>query len=471
MKAQSPYEPTLARALTHALNHLARLEQTPVAATTTLEELRGRLAQPLPTEGMAPEAVIDSLVADTQGGVLGTQGGRFFGWVIGGSLPAALAADWLTASWDQNAALYACGPAEAVLEEICGIWLKEVLQLPATASFALVTGCQMAHVTCLAAARHALLARRGWSVEDDGLAGAPVIRMLSSNQRHGSIERAVRLLGLGQRHVVDLPVDAQGRLAPATLAAALRESTAPTIVILQAGDLNIGAYDPFAELIPLAHEHEAWVHVDGAFGLWANASPAHQHLLAGVGQADSWATDGHKWLNVPYDCGYAFVADPEAHRSAMSHRASYLVHAADARDQIDWTPEWSRRGRGVATYAALRQLGRNGIAELVARTSRHAQALTRGIGALPGAELVWESAVNQGLVRFLAPSPGASAADHDRRTDEVIAAILATGEAFFGGTTWRGMRCMRISVCNWQTSESDVVRTIAAVAQVLEKGV
>jgi glutamate/tyrosine decarboxylase-like PLP-dependent enzyme len=467
--AAAPYRPALERALAHALAHLDGLDDAPVTATATLAELRDRFARPLPEEGTDAARVIDELVADAAGGILGSAGGRFFGWVIGGAVPAALAADWLTATWDQNAALYACGPAEAVIEEACGAWLKELLGLPADAGFALVTGCQAAHVTCLAAARHALLARRGWDVERDGLAGAPPLRILTSGERHGSIERAVRLLGLGSACVVDLPTDKDGRLRPDTLTAALdARGDGLTIVLLQAGDLNIGAYDPFAALIPLAHAREAWVHVDGAFGLWAAASPDHRHLLAGVAGADSWATDGHKWLNVPYDCGYAFVADAVAHRAAMSHRASYLTHDDDARDQIDWNPEWSRRGRGVATYAALRQMGRGGIADLVARSCRHAAALARGIGALDGAELVWEPQVNQGLVRFLDPRPGATDADHDRRTDATIAAILASGEAFFGGTTWRGRRCMRVSVCNWQTGDADVTRAIVAARRALE---
>ncbi len=328
----------------------------------------------------------------------------------------------------------------------------------------------MAHVTCLAAARHALLTRQGWDSEHDGLCGAPRIRVLSSSERHGSIERAARLLGLGSRCVVDLLVDERGCLQPTTLSKALAEHPdLPTIVLLQAGDLNIGAYDPFAELIPLAKEAHAWVHIDGAFGLWAAASPAYRHLLTGVEQADSWATDGHKWLNVPYDCGYAFIAHPEAHHRSMSHRASYLTHAQDARDQIDWNPEWSRRGRGVATYAALRQLGREGVADLIERCCRHAHTLVTQIGTLPGAELVWEPQINQGLVRFLDPKPHATSADHDRRTDAVIAAITQTGEAFFGGTTWQGQRCMRVSVCSWQTNEADVGRAVAATQRVLQQ--
>jgi glutamate/tyrosine decarboxylase-like PLP-dependent enzyme len=464
MDRSSPYRDPLEHALMHALAHLDHLDDAPVPATATLPELRSRLARALDENGVDAVRVIDDLAVDCAGGIIGSAGGRFFGWVVGGTVPAALAADWITAAWDQNAALYAAGPAEAVIEEVCGAWLKDLLGLPSTASFALVTGSQMAHVVCLAAARHALLAARGWDVGRRGLVGAPDLRILTSDQRHGSIERAVRLLGLGSDCIVPLATNGDGELRADTLAEGLgRAPTQPTIVLLQAGDLNIGAFDPFEDLIPLARAHGAWVHVDGTFGLFAAASPRYRPYLTGVERADSWAVDGHKWLNVPYDCGYAFVADPRPHRAAMSHRASYLVHAAEARDQMDWTPEWSRRGRGVATYAAIRELGRRGIADLVERTCRHAHALATGIAALPGAELVWEPRINQGLVRFLSARPDATDADHDRKTDAVIAAILATGEAFFGGTTWRGKRCMRISVCNWGTNEADVARSVAAV--------
>jgi len=240
-------------------------------------------------------------------------------------------------------------------------------------------------------------------------------------------------------------------------------------VVLQAGDINIGAFDPFDQLIPLAKRYGAWVHIDGAFGLWAAASSEYRHLVNGIASADSWATDGHKWLNVPFDCGYAFVANPEAHRACMSQRAAYLTHAAEARDEIDWNPEWSRRARGFSTYAALRQLGRNGIADLVERCSEHASSLVTLIGTLPGAEILWQPVINQGLVRFLDARPDARDEDHDRRTDRMIAAIVATGEAFFGGTTWRGRRAMRVSVCNWQTSDEDVQRSARAVAKVLQE--
>jgi glutamate/tyrosine decarboxylase-like PLP-dependent enzyme len=459
---------TLETASRHALAHLENLDRGAVRPTADLHTLRSRLDKPLGDDGVAPDQVVDELAAGVEGGIVGNAGGRFFGWVIGGSLPAALAADWLASTWDQNATLYASGPAAAIVEEIAGEWLKQILCLPAHASFAFTTGCQMAHVTCLAAARHALLARRGWDLEQDGLHGAPRIRILSSGERHGSIDRAIRLLGLGRSQVTYLPAGSQGTLESGVLEQALREDpVAPVIVLLQAGDINTGAYDPFETLIPLAKQYGAWVHVDGAFGLWAAASPRYRHLTAGVAAADSWATDGHKWLNVPFDCGYAFIADVEAHRAAISHHAPYLTHQSGARDAIDWTPEWSRRARGFPTYAALRQLGRDGIRALVERCCDHARSLVMGIGGLPGAEVVWEPLVNQGLVRFLDSKPSASEEDHDRRTDELIAAIVDAGEAFFSGTTWRGRRAMRVSVCNWRTSDDDVRRTLSSVAKVL----
>jgi glutamate/tyrosine decarboxylase-like PLP-dependent enzyme len=411
------------------------------------------------------EQVIDDLVRDAGGGIMASGSGRFFGWVIGGALPAALAADWLTAAWDQNGASYASSPAEAVVEEVCGAWLKDLLRLPRGASFGLVTGCQLAHVTALAAARHQLLAARGVDVERDGLAGAPPIRVLTTEQRHGSLVRAVRLLGLGDGAIEMVPHDAAGRMDPAGLRDALdRRPDAPVIVCLQAGDINTGIFDPFAVIIPRAHEARAWVHIDGAFGLWAAASERYRHLLDGAEHADSWATDAHKWLNVPFDCGLVFCAHPLAHAAGLAIDESYLVAPeGDGRDQKSWNPEWSRRGRGFAVYAAIRSLGRQGSAEIVDRCCRCAMRLVVEIGALPGVEVLAEPVLNQGLVRFVDP-----AGDHDGRTDEVIRRIQAAGVTWFGPTTWHGCRAMRISVVNWRTSDADVDSALASVQAALD---
>jgi glutamate/tyrosine decarboxylase-like PLP-dependent enzyme len=463
----SPDRAALERAFGHALAHLERLDSDPVAAPASLDELRRALGRSLPERGLAAAQVVDELVADTARGLNGSQGGRFFGWVIGGGLPAAMAADWLATVWDQNAGVYPCAPAASVVEEIAGAWLKALFELPAEASFAFVTGTQMAHVTCLAAARHAVLAARGWDVARQGLFGAPPIRILANADRHGSVDRAIRLLGFGSDALEELPVDAAGKVAPETLSRALAGADGPAIVVLQAGELNLATFDPFETLAPIARAAGAWVHVDGAFGLWAKVSPAHRHLAAGLELCDSWTVDGHKVLNVPYDCGFAVVRDSVAHRAAMALETSYLPDVEGARDQIDWGPDFSRRARGFAVYAALRQLGREGVAELVARLCRHANALASRIGALPGAELIAASGLNQGLVRFLAETPGATDADHDQRTDAVIAAINASGEALVGGVTWRGRRAMRLSVCNWRTTDADVDRTIAAAQRAI----
>lgn len=463
------YTPLLQETTEHALAYLNGLSTASVSASLTLEQLRQRFDRPLPDGAADPRLVISQLVRDVEGGLTGSAGGRFFAWVIGGTVPAALAADWLTSTWDQNAGMFAVAPAAAVVEEACGRWLLELLQLPPSASFALVTGCQMAHVTCLAAARNAVLARHGWDVEQRGLIGAPAIRVVTGDQRHGTIERALRLLGLGRDCIVDIPVAANGQLTAAALEPVLATHPhLPTIVLLQAGDLNTGSFDPFPEVIPVAHRHGAWVHVDGAFGLWAAASPTHRHLTAGVAQADSWATDGHKWLNVPYDCGYAIVADRAAHYRAMTHHAHYLSHSDVARDQVDWNPEYSRRGRGFATYAAIASLGRDGIAQLVADCCRHAHALVTTAAHLPGVQALHIPHLNQGLLRFLDPRPGATEEDHDKHTEAITARITASGEAFFACTTWRGRRCMRVSVCGWQTTDDDVVRALAAIKRAVQ---
>ncbi len=451
----------------HAKHYLDGLDNVSVAATVSREELLARFEVPLARAGLPAEQVVGDLVRAAQGGLLGNVGGRFFAWVIGGVLPSALAADWLATTWDQNAAIYATSPAASVVEEVAGKWLLDVLRLPATASFAFTTGCQMAHFTALAAARDHLLAQVGWQVGEQGIAGSPPIRVIGSAVRHVSVDRALRYLGIGARQIIALPVNAEGAISPETLEAVLAEGDGPTIVALNAADLNTGAFDPFATLIPLAHRHGAWVHVDGAFGLFARVSDRFVSLVAGMELADSWATDCHKWLNVPQDCGFAAVRHRDAHRRAFTIHDSYFVGEEAARDQIDWSPEWSRRARGFGVYAALRELGRDGLAALVERHCDQCDALVRGIGALPGAEVVCAARLNQGLVRFLDPRPEATATDHDTQTDRIVEAINRGGEAFFGPVTWRGRRAMRISVVNWRTTEADVIRTVAAVAQAL----
>jgi len=456
MPTETSDRSALERAAEHAFAFLDSLDSRSVATTASLAELRERLGRPLAERGIPATQVIDELVADADAGILGSQGGRFFSWVIGGGTPAAMAADWLTTVWDQNAGIYACSPAAMVVEEVAAGWLTDLFDLPVGTSVGFVTGAQMAHMTCLAAARHAVLRDRGWDVERKGLAGAPPIRVLANADRHGSVDRAVRYVGIGSDAIQPLAVDDGGRVRPETLRAALAASPDPAIVVLQAGELAV--FDPFEELAPIARAAGAWTHVDGAFGLWAKASPTHRHLVRGLELCDSWTTDSHKYLNVPYDSGLAFVRDAEAHRAAMTLSTSYLPAGGAARDAIDWTPEFSRRARGFAVYAALRELGREGVADLVERTSRHAQTIAMGIGAMAGAELIAVSGLNQGLVRF----------GDDARTDAVIAAVNATGEAFFGGVTWRGRRAMRISACNWRTTEADVERTLAAVRKIVD---
>ncbi len=450
-----------------AYEWLAGLDEHPVGASATADELRAKLTKPLTDDGVDPVEVINDLARDVEGGLHAVGGPRFFGWVMGGQTPASLGADWLCSTWDQNAGMFAVAPATAIVEEIAGEWLKDVLRLPKSASFAFVTGCQAAHTTCLAAARNALLTRRGWDVEAEGLAGSPQIRILSSTEMHATVTRAARLLGVGAKAVELITVDDDGRLPPDALRAKLAESDLPTIVVLLAGDLNLGRFDDFEALVPIAHKAGAWVHVDGAFGLWAAVSERRRHLLKGIERCDSWATDAHKWLNVPYDSGLAFVADSDAHLRAMTQRASYMIEADAVREQVDFNPEFSRRGRGFAVYAALRELGRRGLEDMIDRTSDFCRDIAYGIGALDGAERLTDPEINQALVRFLDPRPGASEVDHARRTDAVIAAINGSGEAFFGPVTWRGKRAMRISVVSWRTRAEDVARTVEAVRAAL----
>jgi len=432
---------------------LESLDERPVWPPASVDELRRALGGPLPSEPTDPLTVVEELAAAADRGVVAMPGGRYFGFVIGGSVPAALAADWLTSVWDQNAGLVVGGPAAAIAEEVAGEWLKELFGLPPATSFAFVTGCQMAHVTCLAAARQAVLERVGWDVERRGLVGAPPLRVFAGGKRHVTVDRALRLIGLGSESTVPVATDEQGRLPPRALEAALAEHEGPAIVCAQVGEVNTGSVDALPEIAELARQAGAWLHVDGAFGLWAAASQELRGLIEGVDEADSWATDAHKWLNVPYDCGLAFVAHPEAHRAAMAMTAEYLVVDSEAaRDAMDWTPEFSRRARGVAVYAALRSLGRSGVAELVERCCRHARRFGEELGRLPGCEILNDVVLNQVLMRF---------AD-DATTRAVLETVQRSGEAWMSGTTWDGRFAIRISVSNWRTSDEDVARTVAA---------
>jgi glutamate/tyrosine decarboxylase-like PLP-dependent enzyme len=436
-----------------AAEFLEGLDERPVWPPASVEELRAALDGDLQDAPRDPLEVVEELARASDPGVVAIPGGRYFGFVIGGALPAALAADWLTSAWDQNSGLVVGGPAAAVAEDVAGRWLLDLLRLPADASFAFVTGCQMAHVTCLAAARHAVLQRAGWDVEAFGLAGAPAVRVVVGEKKHVTIDRALRLLGLGNRCVATAAVDSQGRMSAGAVATALEGHSGPAIVCAQVGEVNTGGIDPVGEIAEVARAAGAWLHVDGAFGLWAAASPALRPLLEGVELADSWATDAHKWLNVPYDCGLAFVADPRAHRAAMAMTAEYLV-AEDgaARDAMDWTPEFSRRARGIAVYAALRSLGRAGVAELVERCCAHARRFGEELAQLPGCEALNEVVLNQVLFRF----------GDDETTARVLRRVQESGEAWMSGTTWDGRAAIRISVSNWRTSDADVARTMAA---------
>jgi glutamate/tyrosine decarboxylase-like PLP-dependent enzyme len=442
----------LRRTADHAADFLETLDERPVYPSTTVEQLREQLGGPLPDEPMDPATVIDDLVAGAGPGVVAIPGGRYFGFVIGGAVPAALAADWLTSAWDQNAGLYVAGPSASVVEEVAGAWLKELLRIPGDASFAFVTGCQMANFTALAAARWHLLGQAGWDVNTAGLAGSPPVRVLCGAKVHVTVIRALRLLGLGAPEIV--AADDRGRMVPSALRQALRDGERATIVCSEVGEVNTGACDPLEEIAAAAQAAGAWLHVDGAFGLWAATSPSLAHLVAGAERADSWATDAHKWLNVPYDCGLVFCAHPDAHRAAIGVHAEYLIHGeADAvRDQVDWTPEFSRRARGFTVYAALRSLGRQGVREIVERTCAQARRFAEELEGLPGVELLNEVVLNQVLFRF----------ESDDRTDDVLRHVQESGEAWLSGTVWDGRRAIRISVSNWQTSDEDVERTVAA---------
>jgi len=455
--------PELKRAAELAAAYIESLDRQKVGTEIDPQSLRARLDKELTPGGLPPLEVIEELAEDARDGLLNSGNGRFFGWVIGGGIPVSVAADWLTSAWDQNAAAYACSPSAAIIEEVAAAWLKDILGLPQQASYAFVTGCQMAHVTALAAARHKVLADKGWSAERQGLSGSPPIRVLVG-EHHETLLRALRHLGIGTDAVVQVQMREDGSIDVAALQTELEKNPhMPTIVSLAAGDLNRGAFDPFDEVCELAHSHHAWVHIDGAFGLWVAASPRYRHLVKGIGKADSWALDAHKWLNVPYDSGIAFVAHPDAHKTAMSIPAPYKVEVEGVRDQIEWGPEWSRRARGIPVYAALRALGRNGVAEMIERCCDLTRDFVLKLGELPGVEILTKPVINQGLVRFLDPH-----GDHDRRTAEVITRINASGEAWFGPTIWHGMRVMRISLSNFRTTAEDIGRAVEAIRTAME---
>lgn len=454
---------TLDIAFAEARRYLNSLGTRPVASRGTPAEMRAPLPVQFPERGMPANDVVRAIAAAADLGLTGNAGGRFFAWVKGGALPSALAADIMCSAWDQNAVLASTSPAGAVLEEVAGRFLLDALRLPADASYAFVTGCQMAHTTALAAARHAVLEQKGWDVEAQGLQGAPAIRVLANAHHHSSVTRALRLLGLGSDCIVPLGGGGPGLVAPEALGAALAEAPdAPTILILNAGDLNIGACDDFATLCPIAHASGAWVHVDGAFGLWANASPRLSALVSGVEHADSWATDGHKWLNTPYDCGMAITRHASAHSAAMRMTAAYLTSGGSVRDPMDYTPEWSRRARAIPALAALMELGRDGLAAMIERCCDHAAAIYDGIAELEGATGIARPTMNQGLIRF-------DSKDGANISDDVIASINASGEAFLSGGSWNGARVMRISVCGWNTNADDVARTVAAARHALSE--
>jgi len=406
-----------------------------------------RLGGPLPEQPMPAGDVLALLDEFGSPATVANAGGRYFGFVNGGAVPASLAANVLAAAWDQNAALRVMSPVGAVLEEVALGWVRQLLGLPEETAGALVTGATMANATCLVAARHALLERKGWDVEARGLFGAPEFRVVIGEEAHASLKKAITFVGLGRERVHIVPADEQGRMRPADFPH-LKE---PALVCLQAGNVNTGAFDPADELCRLAHESGSWVHVDGAFGLWAACAPARRHLTVGFEEADSWATDGHKWLNVPYDCGLAFVRDGGALRSALSLEAAYLA-ASSSREPMHWTPESSRRARGIEVWAAIKSLGACGLADLVERTCRHAQRFATALSAA-GFEILNQVVINQVMVSF----------GSDEATRAVIAAIQQDGTCWCGGTMWHGRAAMRISVSSWATTDADVELSIAAM--------
>ncbi|MEV6648494.1 pyridoxal-dependent decarboxylase [Amycolatopsis sp. NPDC051371] len=438
----------LARAAELAAEHRDGLADRPVAREVDPAALRAGFGQ-LRDAPAAPATVLEELARAAEPGLVATAGPRFFGFVIGGALPAATAADILATGWDQNGFNAVLSPAAAAAEETAGAWLKDLLGIPATASTGFVTGGQAANTVGLAAARHHVLAEAGWDVERDGLAGAPRVRVVASEERHATIDRALRLLGFGTRAVEPVKAGPQGAIDIDDLERKSR-GDGPTIVCLQAGNVNTGACDDLRAARAAAKN--AWIHVDGAFGLWAAANPKTAPFLDGVELADSWACDGHKWLNIPYDSGFVFCARPEVHAGTIAYRAAYLTGAGEVSGMGDLTLESSRRARGFAVWAALRELGRDGVAELVDRCCRLARRFADTL-AEGGAEIANDVVLNQVLVSF----------GDDARTDALIDRIQRDGTCWLGGTTWRGRRYLRISVSNWTTTEADVDRSAAAI--------
>ncbi|MDT5098640.1 MAG: hypothetical protein QOC76_2377 [Mycobacterium sp.] len=446
----------LSVAARHAHEFLNGLDDRPVAARVDAAGVRDALGGPLPEHGEDVDAVIGALAAGADPGLVGTAGPRHFGFVVGGALPAALAADWLVSAWDQNAAFHALSPAAAAIEEVTSAWTLDLFGLPGDASVGFVTGGQGANTTCLAAARHAVLAAAGWNVEDEGLIGAPPVRILCGEAAHATIYTALRQLGLGANTAIAVAADDQGRMRPDALRDALATSAGPAIVCAQAGNVATGAFDAFEAIADACADHDAWLHVDGAFGLWAAAAPALRHLTKGVERADSWAVDAHKWLNVPYDGAMAIVADSNAHVAAMGLAGPYLVADPGQRDGTNYAPESSRRARVIPIYAALRSLGRAGVAELIERNCAQARRMAERLAEIPGARIVNDVVLNQVLVAL----PGGDDANR-----AAVAAVQRDGVCWLGGTTWNNRYLLRVSVSNWATTDVDIDRSADAIAR------
>jgi glutamate/tyrosine decarboxylase-like PLP-dependent enzyme len=456
----------LARTADLATDYLTSLDERPVVKPVDLAALRAAMGGPLPDGPTDPVEVVESLARAADPGIVGSAGPRYFGFVIGGSLPAALGADWLTSAWDQNAGLYAISPAAAVAEEVAAAWLVELLGLPETTSVGFVTGATMANFTALAAARHGVLARAGWDVERDGLQGAPPVTVVTHGGSHITVYASLQMLGMGREGegVRRLGADDQGRMRVDELPEMLARIDGPTIVCAQAGNVNTGAFDPFEEIVAVAHERGAWVHIDGAFGIWAAAVPSLQHLMTGYLGADSWSTDAHKWLNVPYDSGLVFVREAAAHHAATTLGAEYYIETAGAeRDPYNWTPESSRRARGFTVLAALRSLGRTGLIDLVERDCANARRMAQHLSGAPNVRILNDVVLNQVLVRFEAEGDDADGSRGDARTKALIAAVQRDGTCWLSGTTWQGRAAMRFSVSGWQTSAADIDRSASAI--------